>query len=285
MFDPSVSANGCANENYCRDLPHGQCLAGNIGASRRDDECFAECQVDADCKPDELCLCDAQLNHCIPTNCHSDAECGPGLLCIATSDPANGTTPFTCQNADDDCTATCAGYDTSGANGVTLHMTGGCGLTVRDDGSTHRDCSYFAGTGGSCGRPFLVQGAALIADAVPRRDWASPSYPAPDCAAVTPELRRALAASWLDAALMEHASVAAFARFSLELLALAAPPDLQRDAAQAMADEQRFRRAGGGTHAPRYGRVVAARRECRARAGARPPVARRACSPAPRSAR
>jgi hypothetical protein len=38
---------------------------------------------------------------------------------------------------------------------------------------------------------------------------------------------------------MEHASIAAFARFSLQLLALGAPPDLVAAAAAAMADETR----------------------------------------------
>ena len=38
---------------------------------------------------------------------------------------------------------------------------------------------------------------------------------------------------------MEHASIAAFARFSLELLAFGAPPDLVEQAQAAMADETR----------------------------------------------
>jgi hypothetical protein len=38
---------------------------------------------------------------------------------------------------------------------------------------------------------------------------------------------------------MEHASIAAFARFVLQLLALGAPPDLVADAQRAMADETR----------------------------------------------
>jgi hypothetical protein len=41
---------------------------------------------------------------------------------------------------------------------------------------------------------------------------------------------------------MEHASIAAFARFTLQLLALGAPPELVADATRAMADETRHAR-------------------------------------------
>jgi len=236
--DPGPAPLDCASENYCSDVPHGRCLPGNSTACRGD-ECFSECKSDSDCASNELCLCDDQINHCVPARCRSDAECGPGLLCITTSQGLNGLTPFTCQNSDDECTSTCANYTSKSPNGATRYMFGACILTLHDDGSSQRDCTYSASTGGSCGRPFLVEGAALTAEAVRRNDWAPPLTPPPDVVALTPELRRALAASWLDAALMEHASIAAFARFSLELLALGAPPDLLRDAAQAMSDEQR----------------------------------------------
>jgi hypothetical protein len=51
------------------------------------------------------------------------------------------------------------------------------------------------------------------------------------------QTRSQLAAYWTAAAQMEHASVAAFARFALELLALGAPPDLLVATYEAMADE------------------------------------------------
>lgn len=58
-----------------------------------------------------------------------------------------------------------------------------------------------------------------------------------------PTLRQAIAASWADAALDEHASVASFARFSLHLLAVAAPPDLLVAAHRAGLDEIAHARA------------------------------------------
>lgn len=54
---------------------------------------------------------------------------------------------------------------------------------------------------------------------------------------MTAEERAQLGEAWLAMGLTEHASVAAFARFVLHLLSLAAPPDLVQDAIRAMADE------------------------------------------------
>lgn len=51
------------------------------------------------------------------------------------------------------------------------------------------------------------------------------------------EDRARLGQVWIETGLAEHASVAAFARFVLHLLSLAAPPDLVLDAIQAMEDE------------------------------------------------
>jgi hypothetical protein len=51
--------------------------------------------------------------------------------------------------------------------------------------------------------------------------------------------RRALAAQWLDDALAEHASIAAFTRVAAQLLALGAPPELVEGAHHAALDEVR----------------------------------------------
>lgn len=98
------------------------------------------------------------------------------------------------------------------------------------------------GTGGSCGRPFLVEGQPLVARLGPGADWVARDLPQPSVVDLTPELRAGLATWWTNAALMEHASIAAFARFTLELLALGAPAGLVEDATSAMADEQRHAR-------------------------------------------
>jgi hypothetical protein len=57
--------------------------------------------------------------------------------------------------------------------------------------------------------------------------------------ALVPELRRQLASEWARAAQFEHASIASFGRFALELLAVGAPPQLVADAHRAALDEIR----------------------------------------------
>jgi hypothetical protein len=77
------------------------------------------------------------------------------------------------------------------------------------------------------GRPYLEGGRALLAPAVARGDWGGSRRPA----------RRDGAAGWTAAALAEHASIAAFAALSLELLAHGAPADLLLGVQRAAADE------------------------------------------------
>ena len=57
------------------------------------------------------------------------------------------------------------------------------------------------------------------------------------------ELRELLSESWTQAALAEHASIASFNRFSLQLLAVGAPPDLLEDTQKAALDEVRHAEA------------------------------------------
>jgi hypothetical protein len=90
----------------------------------------------------------------------------------------------------------------------------------------------------SCGagRPFVAGGAAHVAPLLPHSDWCRVER-APGAVELGPLAREALAAQWAEDALFEHASVASFARFVLELLAVGAPPGLVRDAQRALADE------------------------------------------------
>ena len=69
-----------------------------------------------------------------------------------------------------------------------------------------------------------------------------------------------LAHAWTNVALMEHASIAAFARFTLQLLALGAPPDSRRASNAAMADETMARASLAFAIASAYaGRAVGSR--------------------------
>ena len=80
-----------------------------------------------------------------------------------------------------------------------------------------------------------MAGVHRTAPVVTRDDWSLAARP--DIGGLDPATRVALADAWTTDALAEHASIAAFARFVLHLLAVGAPPGLLRDAQQALADE------------------------------------------------
>jgi hypothetical protein len=86
------------------------------------------------------------------------------------------------------------------------------------------------------GRALRGPGGALLTESAERRDWLA-ALEELDVSALGDSERHALAEVWLRDAAFEHASVAAFSHLSLELLALAAPPDLIEDAHRAALDE------------------------------------------------
>lgn len=106
----------------------------------------------------------------------------------------------------------------------------------------------------STGRPFLIMGRERVAETVPRKEWALlPS--APQVTAHGPPLAAA-AAHWARVGLMEHASIAAFARFTLHLLALGAPPELVRESQEALGDETQHARLAFGLASAFAGEAV-----------------------------
>src|SRR5262249_48354359 len=82
-----------------------------------------------------------------------------------------------------------------------------------------------------------VEASARVAPLADRSDWHARSMCEPDVSNLPDDVRTALAAHWARTAQMEHASVAAFARFALELLALGAPAWAIAETNAAMADE------------------------------------------------
>src|SRR5690606_18379163 len=141
-----------------------------------------------------------------------------------------------------------------GTCGVSVYNNG-CGdalalacRTAGDACSSDADCQpgdhcVFDGTNGrwSClgvtcaiGRPLLIDGLARTAPAVPRGDWLTDLDLPRD---LPPAARAALAAHWAEVAALEHASVASFAGFTLDLMALGAPPELLAEAQRAALDE------------------------------------------------
>jgi len=94
---------------------------------------------------------------------------------------------------------------------------------------------------GSPGRPFRIFGRAVRARGRPTEGWSHAL--APCVTGLAAERREELADAWERAALDEHASVAAFADLSLELLALGAPSDLLERCHRAALDEIAHARA------------------------------------------
>lgn len=110
-----------------------------------------------------------------------------------------------------------------------------CGPALSDAGA----CCYWATIGPICpGRPFVVAGRARLAPLREGDAWCDATL----CASIEPEpsppFAELLAAAWLFDAQHEHAAIASFSRFALQLLAMAAPPRLVDGALRAALDER-----------------------------------------------
>jgi len=112
------------------------------------------------------------------------------------------------------------------------------GSELRPFGGLHQEKCCYSSTHP---RPLIMKGRPARVDGAPR--FATVTAGDAWHAAITVELpadrdvRARLAAHWLAAARMEHASVAAFSATALRLLALGAPPALVADAHRAALDE------------------------------------------------
>ncbi len=102
------------------------------------------------------------------------------------------------------------------------------GCSRRYNGSGRGDRGDYGGP--VMGRPLIdALGAMKVAEAVTREGWT------PESTRSTDDLERAK--RWVRAGLIEHASVASFARFGLSLMALGAPSELVAGAHQAALEE------------------------------------------------
>lgn len=121
------------------------------------------------------------------------------------------------------------------------------------------ECCYDVTVEAVSGRPFLVGDRPRVARAAPtasRGSWTAEHRP--DVTGLPAALRAVLADTWVRDGLAEHASVASFARFSLELMAVGAPAELLASAHAAALDEVRHARIcfalaaayGGGAIVP-----------------------------------
>lgn len=115
------------------------------------------------------------------------------------------------------------------------------GGPYQDEGSCCYDVTW--DDCGKVGRPFSNGSAARTADAqASARPWGAgqaSTAAAPRLDLLSLEERAALADAWTKDALFEHASIASFARFALELMAVGAPAELVDAAHAAARDEVR----------------------------------------------
>lgn len=218
--DPTV----CSLEEGCCQMD-SDCTAANAfcqywSGEGEGSSCMKGCVSDADCGNDEICQCGDPMGRCTTAECASDADCPGEARCasFATDDGCGPWTRFSCQTADDECAsnADCAvGEECDGSGGV-------------------RQC---VAQEFSCviGRPFLVGETVRIAPISGRLDWLTEAQP--NLQGLSRRERVELASAWEAAGQMEHASVAAFARFQLHLLSLGAPAELIERTNDALADE------------------------------------------------
>jgi hypothetical protein len=246
----------CSSDEECTDADNGYCVLVETPPATPSSMCFYACAADADCVAGYVCSCENStisypertnlaVGRCVPAECTTDGDCGVGHLCIAPIDVTCGparASSFHCQSAADEC----RGLEDCALNQV-------CTQRVDGDGTQRFACVERP----ICGRPFLIDGSRRESELVTGCEWHDETTACAPLPALTPEARSAIARYFADAGLMEHASIAAFARFSLQLLALGAPPELLRDATQAMADETRHAELCFGLAARFGGQAVA----------------------------
>jgi hypothetical protein len=218
----TIGEGSCTTDADCVARPNGRCGEGEAGGLPYC-ECTYSCATDAECGVNEICVCGSGTGRCVAATCKTDADCGQGLLCASIVDGEGecGHTVYHCQSAADTCMTDA---DCEATSNTCVYA------------SDHRECGSQEPCG--IGRPFLVDGRERLSPLAARADWLARDLH-PRTGDLDLATREALSARWAAMGSMEHASVAAFARFVLQLLSLGAPAELVRDAQTAMADETR----------------------------------------------
>ncbi|EDM79148.1 hypothetical protein PPSIR1_27318 [Plesiocystis pacifica SIR-1] len=238
--------SNCMTAADCEEAPYGSCnywfddFSATEGCS-----CNYGCAADADCGPDAICVCagvTGERSYCKPSECANSDSCGDGLCGLSDAPGICGGTAYHvgCVAPNAEC-----------------HLDEDCEPGACDNGGATEPWECNVGTceapewcQGACGRPLLVEGHARVASVAARTDWSVQSAPEPTA------LRRTLADYWTEVGLFEHASVASFARFALQLMALGAPPQLLAEARRATSDEIEHARLAFGLASAYLGRPV-----------------------------
>lgn len=232
----------CKVDADCSARPHGKCISYQPMMRHDPAKVFCGCQyaceTDADCGEGQACICPGAMKmgrggnfpdglpQCIPAECTIDSdcasrECGAAVYNNGCFDDA----ALKCRTPGDACRTDDACKEGESCVAAERYAQGA------SEPSRDWQCA-----GMSCviGRPLLVAGEARVAEVSDRPTWARSPGPG---AVEEPSLRSALAHHWAEVGRLEHASVASFARFVQQLLALGAPSSLVRDALVAMRDE------------------------------------------------
>jgi hypothetical protein len=215
----------CSSDADCTAAPYGRCMQFGMVAMFH---CEYGCVTDDDCAVNQVCVCGAEIGVCANATCSVDADCGDGLLCAGYYDRfgigCGEPMQFACQTPDDECAVDADCQPSDACNAAT-------GTRV---------CTEVPGV--ACGRPFLVDEVARLAPTVRSRDFLTDAIELPLLDRLSQLERDVLAQAWTEIGQMEHASIAAFARFNLQLLSLGAPCSLVEECNQAIADETRHAR-------------------------------------------
>jgi hypothetical protein len=211
--DGTVPCTG--NHSVCEQFEYGYCNESLVGGGPPPRTCYSGCVTDADCGADAICLCDSAASPtggtCHPASCRVDEDCPSGLC--ANYERICNTDGFSCVTSQDECLS-----DADCPSGV-------CGAFRTCDSKYQ------------CGRPFLVDARPRFAPITHSTSWRAVDQLQPRVDHLTAVERAALAAHWSHLGQLEHASIAAFARFQLQLLALGAPAELVESCTAALADE------------------------------------------------
>ena len=182
-----------------------------------------------------------------------DKEADDSGTTTSKTDDTGSTTPITaseqgCMQLPADLTECPAETDVS-PDDLIPQTCGATVISVDGPGSLEDGCGWIGGfapvewclypitvippdTECDYGRPLVIDGAPRVATLVRREEWTGSRR-------ALPEGDKARAEIWARIGLAEHASIASFHRFALELMALGAPAALVGLAADAARDELR----------------------------------------------
>lgn len=231
---PATACKGDEHEKFCQTSadcthrPYGRCVHEESLFSTGSTACVCKysCTVDADCRADEVCVCKdvtapGSISSCVLANCVQNPDCAGGECGLSTFHYGCGVdVDVACRTATDACRlSTDCDADSTCAAPMSAPVW-----------------ACYSSSDIICGRPLIVNGGARTAPAVRRGDWNAVGV-MPDVRNLDPALRAALGEHFRCVAALEHASIASFSRFTLELLSLGAPPNLIADAQRAALDE------------------------------------------------